>query len=143
MDAQKPRVKSGLPDIGKISPEVFDELIYPRLGGVYEIAKAAGLGVILDKDAVVKELCVFEICRLFGIDDPFSAISEGTLILTCRPHASDSILAALKARGITASVAGERVPESSGLRVRVAGEKRTFEHPGVDPFWKAFSLATA
>jgi hydrogenase expression/formation protein HypE len=113
------------------------------LGGVFEIAKAAGLGVILDKDAVVAEPCVFEICRMFGIDDPFSAISEGTLILTCKPHASDAILAALGARGIPASVAGELVPERSGLLLLEGGRERPLEHPGVDPFWKALSLATA
>jgi hydrogenase expression/formation protein HypE len=29
---KEPELRSKLPDIGKISPEVFDELIYPRLG---------------------------------------------------------------------------------------------------------------
>jgi len=107
-------------------------------GGVYELAQAAGLGVTLNKDAIVVEECVVEISRLFGIDDPYAAISEGTLILSCRPHRSSAVVQALKNRGIPASVAGELTPISSGMKVVVDGRKRPFEHPRVDPFWQAF-----
>ena len=107
-------------------------------GGVYEIAQAAGLGVILDKDAIVVEDGVLEICSLFGIKDPYAAISEGTLILSCRPHRSADILRALKERGISASVAGELTPAAKGMTVVEGGVERPFVHPRVDPFWKAF-----
>lgn len=30
--SERTRMNAELPDIGKISPEVFDELFYPRLG---------------------------------------------------------------------------------------------------------------
>jgi hydrogenase expression/formation protein HypE len=107
-------------------------------GGVYELAQASGLGVILDRDAIVAEDGVFEICGLFGIDDPYAAISEGTLILSCRPHRSGEIVAALGAKGISASVAGELTGAESGMKVVEDGVEKPFEHPRVDPFWKAF-----
>ncbi|MCU0639709.1 MAG: AIR synthase family protein [Candidatus Krumholzibacteria bacterium] len=107
-------------------------------GGVYELAQAAGLGVILDKDAIVVEDGVKEICSLFGIKDPYAAISEGTLILSCRPHRSADIVRALKERGISASVAGELTPAAKGMTLVEGGAERPFAHPRVDPFWKAF-----
>jgi hydrogenase maturation factor len=112
-------------------------------GGVFELARAANLGVVLNKDAIVVEPCVREICGLFGIEDPYAAISEGTLILSCKPHASEAILAALRTKGIGASIAGELVPERSGLCILEGGKERPLTHPVVDPFWKAFSLAMA
>ena len=54
-------------------------------GGLYEVAQAAGLGARIEKDKIVVEDCVFEICQFFGID-PYASISEGTLIASCRPN---------------------------------------------------------
>ena len=110
-------------------------------GGVYELAQAAGLGVRLDKDAIVHEEGVFEICDLFGIDDPFAAISEGTLIIACRPHKSQAVVDALKDKNIPASVVGELVESGKGMVVLSGGKEQPFEHPRVDPFWKAFYQA--
>jgi hydrogenase expression/formation protein HypE len=107
-------------------------------GGVYEIAEAAGLGAVLDKDAIVVEDGVFEICELFGIKDPYAAISEGTLIITCRPDYSDEVVKVLVNKGITASIVGELTPQEKGIVVIEGGKERPFEHPRVDPFWDAF-----
>ncbi len=107
-------------------------------GGVYELAQAAGLGAILEKDAIVVEDGVMEICGLFGIEDPYAAISEGTLILSCRPHRSFAVVQALKERGISASIAGELTPAGSGMILVEGGRERPFVHPRVDPFWNAF-----
>lgn len=107
-------------------------------GGVYEIAQAAGLGVVLNKDAIVVEEGVFEICDLFGIEDPYAAISEGTLIISCKPNRSEAIVQALQQKGIPASVVGELVSGERGITVIDGGKERPFEHPRVDPFWNAF-----
>ncbi len=42
-------------------------------GGLYEIAQAAGLGVRIEKEKIVVEDCVKEICDYFGID-PYASI---------------------------------------------------------------------
>lgn len=110
-------------------------------GGVHELAQASGLGVRLDKDKIVVEDGIFEICELFGIDDPYAAISEGTLIVSCRPHKSEAVLEALKSEGILASVVGELTDPENGIIVVENGEERPFQHPGVDPFWNAFYRA--
>lgn len=107
-------------------------------GGVYELAQASGLGAVLNKDDIVVEEGVFEICDLFDIDDPYAAISEGTLILSCKPDASSEILDVLNQDGIAATVVGELTSKEKGIVVVSEGKERPFEHPRVDPFWKAF-----
>ena len=81
---------------------------------------------------------MLEISDLFGIADPYAAISEGTLILSCRPHKSEAVVRALQAKNIPASVAGILTPPGSGIKVVSDGKERPFEHPRVDPFWNAF-----
>jgi len=110
-------------------------------GGVYELAQAANLGARLDKDAVVIDETAVQLCRHFGITDPFSAISEGTLILSCRPDFSSAVVDSIRAKGIAASVAGELTPADAGMKVIENNREREFEHPRVDPFWNAFYQA--
>ena len=110
-------------------------------GGVYELAQAAGLGARLNKDDIVVEEGVLEISNLFGIDDPYAAISEGTLIISCKPHRSEEVVHALKAKGIPASIVGELTDPAKGIIVISDGQERPFQHPGVDPFWNAFYRA--
>ena len=107
-------------------------------GGVYELAQASGLGVRLNKDAIVVEEGVLEISRLFGIDDPYAAISEGTLIISCKSHKSEAVVNALRVKEIAASVVGELTHSQKGIVVIEDGKEKPFEHPRVDPFWKAF-----
>jgi hydrogenase expression/formation protein HypE len=110
-------------------------------GGVYELAQAARLGVCLEKDAVVINEAAIRVCEHFKIADPFAAISEGTLILSCRPHKSKAVVDALTEAEIPASIAGELLPADEGMKVIEKGQEREFSHPRVDPFWKAFYQA--
>ncbi len=110
-------------------------------GGLFEVAQAAGLGARIEKDRIVIADGVPEICRLFGIADPYSAISEGTLIITCRPHKADAVVAALMAKGIPSSVVGELTPPDMGMILVDGTSERPLAHPIVDPFWRAFSEA--
>ena len=106
-------------------------------GGLYEIGQSSGLGVRVDKDKIVVEECVMEICDYFGID-PYSSISEGTLLLTCRAHAADKIVNALHKKNIKASIVGELTRPEKGMVLVSGGKEGKLEHPIVDPFWKAF-----
>jgi hydrogenase expression/formation protein HypE len=106
-------------------------------GGLYEVAEAAGCGVRVELEKIVIEDCIKEICGLFGID-PYASISEGTLIIACRPHKAQQVIKAITDRGIKASVAGEFTEAFHGM-VLVKDKKDTpLTHPNVDPFWKAF-----
>jgi len=109
-------------------------------GGLYELAQAAGLGVKVEKERIVVEDCVEEICGYFDID-PYVSISEGTLIIACREHKAQEVVEALSRKGIKSSIVGELTEPGSGM-VLVEGEReKKLEHPIVDPFWKAFYSA--
>lgn len=111
-------------------------------GGLYEVAQASRVGMRIDKERIIVRDEVEKVCRLFGID-PYSAISEGTLIITVRPHKADDVLRALSSKGIEASVVGEVVPPDRGMTYVEAGIEKPLHHPRVDPFWEAFGRALA
>jgi hydrogenase expression/formation protein HypE len=106
-------------------------------GGLYEIAQAAGLGARVEKEKIVVEAGIEEICRFFEID-PYASISEGTLIISCRPHKAQAVVDALVIKGIKASIVGELTPQEQGMVLVTGGKEKKLEHPIVDPFWKAF-----
>jgi hydrogenase maturation factor len=109
-------------------------------GGLYEVARASRVGMRLERERIVVLEEVEKLCRLFSID-PFSAISEGTLVLTCRKHRTAEVLARLAAKGIAAARIGETLPESEGITLVEGGRARPLEHPRIDPFWAAFGKA--
>ena len=106
-------------------------------GGLYEIAQAANLGVRVEKERIVVEECVPEICKYFGID-PYASISEGTLIISCREHKAQKIVEALTKKGIVSAVVGELIDPELGMVLVEKGKEKKLKHPIVDPFWKAF-----
>ena len=106
-------------------------------GALYEIAQAADLGVMIEKERIVVEDCVGEICQYFGID-PYASISEGTLIISCRQHKAQEVVEALSRKGIASSIVGELLNPRHGMILVEGGKERNLEHPKVDPFWRAF-----
>jgi hydrogenase expression/formation protein HypE len=70
--------------------------------------------------------------------DPYTSISEGTLIATVVPDRAAAFLAALAADGIDAADVGEVTERSAGRVLVTAEGDRPLEHPGLDPFWGAF-----
>ncbi len=106
-------------------------------GGLFEIAQAAGLGVRIEKEKIVIEDCVNEICNFFKID-PYKSISEGTLIITCRPDKAEKIVEILQNHNIISSIVGELIELKYGLILIEDNKEKKLEHPKVDPFWKAF-----
>ena len=106
-------------------------------GGLYELAQAAGLGARVEKEKIIVEEGVPEVCRFFGID-PYASISEGTLIIACKARKADEIVAALAGKGIGSSVVGELTAPGKGMVLVEKGARKNLEHPIVDPFWRAF-----
>jgi hydrogenase maturation factor len=109
-------------------------------GGLFEVAQASNVGMEIHKDEIIVQERVRKICELFRID-PYSSISEGTLIITVRPHKSGEVLQRLSGKGIIASEVGEVVPEEGGIIVTDGTGRTTLTHPRVDPFWEAFGKA--
>jgi len=106
-------------------------------GGLYEVAQAANLGVRVEKEKILIEDCITEICNYFNID-PYASISEGTLIITCRAHKAEPVIRALAKKGIKSSIVGEMTKPDKGMMLINKGKEEKLEHPIVDPFWKAF-----
>jgi hydrogenase maturation factor len=106
-------------------------------GGLYEVAQAAGLGARVEKEKIVVEEGVPEVCRLFDID-PYASISEGTLIIACKEHKAPEIVKALARKNIKSSVVGELTKPEKGMVLVEKGKEKKLEHPIVDPFWRAF-----
>lgn len=109
-------------------------------GGLYEVAKASGVGMRVEKEKIIILDEVEKICSRFGMD-LYSSISEGTLIITCKEKKVDLLLKRLARKNIPASVVGEVIPESKGIVLVEQGKERPLEHPRVDPFWPAFARA--
>jgi hydrogenase maturation factor len=111
-------------------------------GGLFEVAQASAVGMTIDKDKIIVQDAVRKVCDLFGID-PYSSISEGTLIITCRPHKAQEVIRRLGDKGIPATMVGEIVDSRQGMRVFEQGTARELTHPKVDPFWAAFGKAAS
>jgi hydrogenase maturation factor len=106
-------------------------------GGLYEVAQAAGLGVRVEKEKIIVTEGVAEICQWLGID-PYASISEGTLIISCRPNKADDVVKVLSRKGIKSSIVGELTKEDEGMVLVEGGKEKKLVHPIVDPFWRAF-----
>lgn len=109
-------------------------------GGLAEIASASGVGMMIEKGRIPVQESIIRICEFFGID-PFISISEGTLLLTCRPHKAGEIEQKLNAARIPAAIVGEVLPADKGCWIKDKGRTIPLEHPRVDPFWAAFGRA--
>lgn len=111
-------------------------------GGLFEVAQASKVGMIIDKEKIIVQETVQKVCDLFEID-PYSSISEGTLIITCRPHKAQEIVQRLRDQGILSSIVGEIVDAEQGMNYWEGGKKYQLQHPKVDPFWGAFGKAAS
>jgi len=111
------------------------------LGGLYEMAHAASVGMDVDVAAIPVQNDIAKICQHFGMD-PYTSISEGTLLLTCRPHRTTDVLKALADKGILAAQVGTCSAKRE-VRLRESGATRKLDHPRIDPFWEAFARAAS
>jgi hydrogenase expression/formation protein HypE len=111
------------------------------LGGLYEMADAAGVGIEVEEAAMIWPPDVEAVCEMLSID-PLAAIAEGTLLLTVPPDEQDAVQAALEGEGIPCTHIGT-VLEDAGRRViaRRDGCTQDLAVPSEDPFWPAFFAA--
>jgi hydrogenase expression/formation protein HypE len=109
-------------------------------GGLVEVAQASGVGMRIEKEAIPVPGVVSRICGHFEMN-PYHAISEGTLIVTCKPFRAQALLAALGGVSISAALIGEVTEKEQGIVLVEAGAETELVHPRVDPFWAAFGEA--
>lgn len=108
------------------------------LGGLTEVAAASGVGLRVDLDAIPVRPEVRAVCDHVGID-PYTSISEGTLIATVVAGRAKEFVSRLAAEGIDAAVIGEVLGRGADSVLVTAEGERALAHPGTDPFWAAFA----
>ena len=111
-------------------------------GGLVEVARASGVGMRIDQQAIPVPEVVSRVCGHFGMN-PFHAISEGTLIVTCKPFRAQALLAAFGGVSIPAAIIGEVTEKEQGMVLVEGADEKELVHPRVDPFWAAFGQAMA
>ncbi|MEO0101300.1 MAG: AIR synthase family protein [candidate division WOR-3 bacterium] len=106
------------------------------LNGIYEIAEASKVGVIVyeEKIPVLEEVKV--ICDYFKID-PLISISEGTLVITVAKEKVGGLINELRENGIWSWEIGE-VIEKERIFIRKDGKEEKLLPVKVDPFWDAY-----
>ncbi|MEZ5427883.1 MAG: hydrogenase expression/formation protein HypE [Pyrinomonadaceae bacterium] len=94
----------------------------PTRGGIAsalnEIAKASGVGIVLDETKVPVPKVVASACEFLGLD-PFYVANEGKLIAIVPPDAAEKILEAMRKneRGKDAAIIGQAVESHPGMVV--------------------------
>lgn len=108
------------------------------IGGLFEIASASDVGMVVDEACFIYPEEVRMVCEAFGID-PVAAIAEGSLLITARPDRCEEIVGRLWVSGINASVIGKVVSETdTRIMKRLDGRIISLHIPSQDPFWPLF-----
>ena len=88
--------------------------------GLHEITGAAGVGAVVDADALPIYPETRTICDTLGLD-PLGLIASGSLLAAVSPASTPSVIAALEAAGIRATVVGS-IRETPGVVLRSAAD---------------------
>lgn len=107
------------------------------LSAAYELANASKTGLRLDLSAIPVSDESREVCQIFKID-PFSSLSEGTLVVSCVPSKVKKIVSALRAFRIDTAIVGELVPRKYGIKAVKEGRYVPMNYPVADPYWRAY-----
>ncbi len=107
------------------------------LGGLHEMAAAAGIPVHANLDEVPVPPDIQGVAQALSFD-PWSAISEGTLLAAVAPDRTDAVRAAWRNAGIESHVLGRFDAKQPQCTVVRNGQAARLEEPDVDPFWDLF-----
>jgi hydrogenase expression/formation protein HypE len=115
----------------------------PTEGGLaqacHELARAAGVGVSLEQEAIPILDEGREICGAFGID-PLGTIASGALLIACRPEAEAALRRAVEEAGVAVAAVGRVTEASEGcLLVGSDGAERPLASYEQDELLRAFA----
>ncbi len=106
------------------------------MGGVWELAEAASLGVEFDLSDVPVMEETKRLCKALGLD-PYRLISSGSIIFTVHPDKAEGAETALKGIGTPSSRIGQMTLPGERRKYRdLRGRWRPLSSPSPDELWK-------
>ena len=105
--------------------------------GIWEVAEASGLGVVIDADNYKIPADIQKICAIFGLN-PWEIISEGTLVIAADPKDTTKLQRALAKEGIPSARIGKFTAKKCGRKFIWNGKSEDFAPPSKDFFWDVF-----
>ena len=87
--------------------------------GLWELAEAAGVGLVVDRESLPLLPECETVCRHFGLD-PLGLIASGSLLIAAEKNRASAIVEQLRSQGIAAAEVGEVVPAEQGCTLRLA-----------------------
>jgi hydrogenase expression/formation protein HypE len=109
------------------------------IGGIYEMAEAAGLGVKVFQKNIVIQQETAKICSFFQID-PLLLISSGALLIAAEPFFASVIIENLREHKIIACEIGEFIENPSQKLLKLEdGDEKVLQRPMADELWTALS----
>ncbi len=105
--------------------------------GLWELARAAGLGLSVHGDGIPILDETRDVCRVLGLD-PLRLIASGALLVVADTAAAPGIIDALKSRGIPATDVGEVRPGEEGTQIEISGRWRPLVPPDRDEIARVF-----
>ena len=105
--------------------------------GIWEVAQASGVGMVIDLDAVPVRAESKAVCDAFGLD-PLGTIASGALLLAVAPDDAASLLAAFHEAGLAAAVIGKATEHGTDLKAKRGGQEVAFPRFAVDEIARLF-----
>ncbi|HME19394.1 MAG TPA: AIR synthase-related protein [Nitrososphaerales archaeon] len=109
------------------------------LGGLGEMAAASGKAFVVKSEKILQLREAAAVCSAFGLD-PLTALSEGTLLITCASERAGELLRKLEDEKVGASLIGT-VSRGRGLWVSEKGRSPRKVRPSPDKYWVAYARA--
>ena len=108
------------------------------VGGLYELAQASNVGLLIDYNKIPILPETAAICNFFNID-PLQTISSGSLIITSKPNKAKKIIKALTRKKIRAEIIGKVVKKEEGIKILYKKKVKILSYPKQDHLWKVFA----
>lgn len=90
--------------------------------GLWELAKAANLGMLVEAERIPLIEPGASFCRKLGLD-PLGVISSGTLLICLRPDDAGPVTEAVRSCGVECCDIGEMRPRDDGILLERNGER--------------------
>lgn len=104
--------------------------------GLWELAQAAQVKLVVDRDSIHIPPESSMICEVLGVD-PLEAIASGALFLTVKPEGLERVREAIEAHGVQVSHIGQ-VIEGHSVAMRIGGVEQELRWPPRDALARLF-----